>query len=90
MPDLQLVGLLAFTALVAGVSFGTRPLISYLAVDLGAGPAEIGLIASSFGVLATMAIAFPSPLSGIGLAPLLPAERVLRLRLLRPLVERLS
>jgi MFS family permease len=52
--DLQLLGLLAFTALIAGVSFGTRPLISYLAVARGAGPAEIGLIASSFGVLATV------------------------------------
>jgi hypothetical protein len=66
------------------------PAISALtfAMELGAPLALIGprialVFAAGFwafhlGVLLTMAIAFPYPLSGIGLAPLLPAERVLR------------
>jgi MFS family permease len=44
--------LLVFTVLIATSVFGARPLITYVALDLGAGPAEIGLIASSFAVLA--------------------------------------
>jgi MFS family permease len=44
--------LLVFTTLVATTVFGTRPLISYLALSLGAGPVELGMIASSFAVLA--------------------------------------
>jgi MFS family permease len=44
--------LLLFTVLIATTVFGTRPLVSYLALGLGAGPGELGLIASSFAVLA--------------------------------------
>lgn len=50
--DAWLPLLLVFTVLVATTVFGTRPLISYLALSLGAGPTELGLIASSFAVLA--------------------------------------
>ena len=39
------------------------------------------------GVLLTMAIAFPYPLCGVGFAALLPAERVLRLPLVRDLAR---
>jgi hypothetical protein len=39
-----------------------------------------GLWSFHFGILATMAIAFPYPLTGIGLAPLLPAERIWQVR----------
>lgn len=44
--------MLVFTTLIASSVFGVRPMISYLALSLGAGAAEIGLIASSFAVLA--------------------------------------
>lgn len=44
--------LLLFTTLVATAVFATRPLVSYLALSLGAGPAELGIVASSFAVLA--------------------------------------
>ena len=44
--------LLVFTTLIATSVFGTRPLVSYLALSLGAGAAELGIIASSFAVLA--------------------------------------
>lgn len=44
--------LLVFTTLIAASVFGARPMVSYIALSLGAGPAEIGLIASSFAVLA--------------------------------------
>lgn len=75
------------------------PLISAftLALELGAPLALLGrrmalVIAAGlwsfhFGILLLMAIAFPYPLSGIGLAPLLPAERIWRLRWLAPLAR---
>ena len=44
--------LLIFTTLIATAVFGSRPLISYIALSIGAGPAELGVIASSFAVLA--------------------------------------
>jgi MFS family permease len=44
--------LLVFTTLIATAVFGTRPLISYIALSLGAGTAELGIVASSFAVLA--------------------------------------
>jgi MFS family permease len=47
--------LLAFATLVASSVFGVRPLVTYRALDLGAGSAEIGAIASSFAVLAVIA-----------------------------------
>lgn len=46
--------LLVFTVLIATSVFGARPLITYVALDLGAGVAEIGLIASSFAILAIL------------------------------------
>lgn len=71
-----------------------------LALELGAplallGPRiaaviALGLWSFHFGILVSMAIAFPYPLTGIGLAPLLPAERIWRLRWLSPLRKRLS
>ncbi len=71
-----------------------------LALELGAplallGPRiaaviAVGLWSFHFGILVSMAIAFPYPLTGIGLAPLLPAERLWRLRWLAPLRRRLS
>jgi hypothetical protein len=61
-----------------------------LALELGAplaliGPRTAAVIAAGlwsfhFGILVSMAIAFPYPLTGIGLAPLLPAERLFRVR----------
>jgi MFS family permease len=47
-----LLFLLVFTTLIATSVFGSRPLISYIALSLGAGPAELGIIASSFAVFA--------------------------------------
>lgn len=44
--------LLLFTVLIATSVFGTRPLVSYLALSLGAGAGELGVIASSFAILA--------------------------------------
>ena len=44
-----------------------------------------GLWGFHLGVLVLMAIVFPYPLSGIGFAPLLPAERIWRWRWLSPL-----
>jgi hypothetical protein len=71
-----------------------------LALELGAplallGPRIAALIAAGlwsfhFGILVSMAIAFPYPLTGIGLAPLLPAERIWQLRWLAPLARWLS
>jgi hypothetical protein len=59
-----------------------------LALELGAplallGPRVALVIAAGlwsfhFGILLAMAIVFAYPLSGVGLAPLLPAERILR------------
>ena len=46
--------LLVFTTLIATAVFGARPLISYLALDLGASTVELGVIASSFAVLAIL------------------------------------
>jgi hypothetical protein len=78
------------------------PIVSTLtlALELGAplallGPRiaaviALGLWSFHFGILVSMAIAFPYPLTGIGLAPLLPAERIWRLRWLAPLRKRLS
>ena len=73
------------------------PIVSALslALELGAplallGPRLAVVIAAGlwsfhFGILLAMAIAFPYPISGIGLSPLLPAERIWRLRALAPL-----
>jgi MFS family permease len=47
--------MLVFTVLVATAVFGSRPMISYLALGLGAGPAELGFIASSFAALSLLA-----------------------------------
>jgi hypothetical protein len=78
------------------------PIVSTLtlALELGAplallGPRialviAAGLWSFHFGILVSMAIAFPYPLTGIGLAPLLPAERIWRWRGLSRLSSWLS
>lgn len=50
----DLAVLLAVAVLVASTVFGARPLISYRAIALGASPGDIGLIASSFAILALL------------------------------------
>lgn len=70
--------LLVFTTLVATSVFGTRPLISYLALSLGAGPAELGMIASSFAVLAIAgAIPLGRLIDRVGERPIMAAGAIL-------------
>jgi hypothetical protein len=71
-----------------------------LALELGAPVAMLGGRAASLwvagvwafhvGVLLTMAIAFPYPLSGVGLAAFLPCEQLWRWGWLRPLAARIG
>jgi MFS family permease len=64
--------LLVFTTLIATSVFGTRPLISYIALSIGAGPAELGLVASSFAVLAIVgAIPLGRSIDRIGERPIM-------------------
>ena len=70
--------LLVFTTLVATTVFGTRPLISYLALSLGAGPAELGMIASAFAVLAIAgAIPLGRLIDRVGERPIMSAGAML-------------
>lgn len=50
----DLLVILAVAVLIASTVFGARPLISYRAIALGASPGEIGLVASSFAILALL------------------------------------
>jgi MFS family permease len=66
--------LLIFTTLIATSVFGARPMVSYVALSLGAGPAEIGLIASSFAILAILgAIPLGRLIDRIGERPVMVA-----------------
>ncbi len=70
--------LLIFTTLIATAVFGSRPLISYIALSIGAGPAELGLVASSFAVLAIVgAIPLGRSIDRIGERPIMIGGAIL-------------
>jgi MFS family permease len=70
--------LLIFTTLIATAVFGARPMVSYVALSLGAGPAELGLIASSFAILAILgAIPLGRLIDRIGERPVMVAGGVI-------------
>lgn len=70
--------LLIFTTLIATSVFGARPMVSYIALSLGAGPGEIGLIASSYAVLAILgAIPLGRLIDRIGERPIMVAGGVI-------------
>jgi MFS family permease len=70
--------LLIFTTLIATSVFGARPMVSYVALSLGAGPTEIGLIASSFAILAIVgAIPLGRLIDRIGERPIMIAGGVI-------------
>ena len=59
--DAWLPALLGIALLVATAVYGTRPLVSYRALELGAGTFELGLIVAAYAGLSVLA-ALPTAL----------------------------
>lgn len=51
-PPRWIIGVVVVEFLLAAAIFGMRPMVSYRALAMGASPAELGLLASSFALLA--------------------------------------